>query len=325
MKSTYSILKKVSVSLMFVSLLIGCSTVKGIFGKASTKTEKSAQQITLSQNEIDQNKDEQLSHISDFSFATDYALRRSTNRNEPAIGVAAELNTRTLNIAGLPSFDDQKTMSTLVDDLLDPSLVAKGNMLLQQKDNEIISLQSQNKYLQSNRDKAIADFVKLSQATALQTDTLSSKLASYTSYWGLGGVVLGLWSFGVHIFWALLICIILYIILRGLSMTNPVAASVFSIFTRVGSLLIQFVEYIAPKSIEELELVSSEAYTALEKEYNTLKNSIISAAVTPVASSVTYTTSSVSPITIVVNSPISGSSGGSSNSSNSASISSSGH
>ena len=181
-------------------MIVGCSTVQGIFGKSSTSTQKSAEQITLAQDEIYQNKDAKLGEISQYSFATDYALKHSTN-NEPAVNVAGELNTRTLNIAGFPSLDDQKTMSTLVDELLDPTLVAKGNALLQQKDSEIISLQAQNKDLQANKDTAIANFVKLSQVTALKTDTLSSQLASYTSYWGLGRwqkdcVVLGHTSFG---------------------------------------------------------------------------------------------------------------------------------
>ena len=85
----------------------------------------------------------------------------------------------------------------------------------------------------------------------------------------------GLCSFGAHIFWVLLIGIILYIALRIFAATNPVAAAVFGVFTRIGSLVIQLVEYIAPKSISELELVSSEAYAALEKEYTTLKNTIV--------------------------------------------------
>ena len=220
-----SALKKVAVSLVIASLLLtGCSTVKGIFGKAITEEQKSANKIELVKTEISQNTDDQLSEISGLVFGVDYALRQSTNE-EPALDVAGELNTRTLNVAGLPPLLEQKKMANLVDDLLNPALLKDGSNLLLQKDQEIISLQEQKKELLANKDKAIANYMTLANSTALKTDTLSSKLASYTSYWGLGGVALGIWSFGKHIFWVLLVGGIGYIILRLLSMTNPTVRS----------------------------------------------------------------------------------------------------
>jgi hypothetical protein len=285
----FTVLTLTVTSLLFAT---SCSSVKGIFGKAATAEQQSAQKITLAQDEIYQNKGDQMSQVSQFSYGTGYALNKVTNK-EPAVVAANELNTRTLNIAGLPNLANQETMSTLVDELLDPTLVAKAKFTLSQKDQEINNLQSQAIELQANKQKAINDYITLANATALKVDTLSSTLASYTSYWGLGGVALGLWSFAKHILWVLIGCTILYIALRLLADTNPVAAAVFSIFTRIGSLAIQLVEYIAPKSIQELELVSSEAYTSLENEYNTLKNSIITAAVTPVAKTATTPTITV--------------------------------
>ncbi len=285
-----SILKKVAVSLVIVSLLAGCSTVKGIFGKSATAEQKSAQQITLAQNEIAQNTSDQLYQISDLSFGVGYSLNQSVN-DDPAVVAAAALNTRVQNIAGLPNLDDQKSMTALADALIN----GNGAKALAEKDKEISDLQSEKKDLLANKDKAIADYMNLAEKTALKTDTLSSQLASYTSYWGLGAVVKGLWSFVSHIFWVLVIGGVLYIALRLLADTNPIAAAVFSVFTRIGSLVIQSIEYIAPKSIAELELISSDAYKDLETEYNNLKNSIIAAAVTPVAAKVSAPTSTSTP------------------------------
>jgi hypothetical protein len=211
--------------------------------------------------------------------------------DDPAVIAAEVLNTRVQNIAGLPNLDDQKSMTALADALIN----GDGAKALAEKDKEISDLQSEKKDLLSNKDKAIADYMNLAEKTALKTDTLSSQLASYTSYWGLGAVVKGLWSFASHIFWVLLIGGVLYIALRLLADTNPIAAAVFSIFTRIGSLAIQAIEYIAPKSIAELELVGNEAYTALETEYNNLKNSIIAAAITPVATKASTPTSNSTP------------------------------
>jgi hypothetical protein len=279
-----SILKQVAVSLIIASLLVGCSTVKGIFGKSATAEQKSAQKINLAQNEIAQNTSDQLYQISDLSFGVGYSLNQSIN-DDPAVTAAAALNTRVQNIAGLPDLDDQKSMTALADALIN----GNGAKALAEKDKEISDLQSEKKDLLANKDKAIADYMNLAEKTALKTDTLSSQLASYTSYWGLGAVAKGLWSFASHIFWVLLIGGVLYIALRLLADTNPTAAAVFSIFTRIGSLFIQAIEYIAPKSIAELELISSDAYKDLETEYNNLKNSIIAAAVTPVATKTSTT------------------------------------
>jgi hypothetical protein len=287
-----SILKQVAVSLVIVSLLAGCSTVKGIFGKAATAEQKSAAKIELAKSDIAQNTSDQLYEISGLSYGVGFSLNQSVT-DDPAIRTAQTLNDRVQNVAGLPDLDDQKSMQSLVTQLLNNT----GDKALAAKDKEISDLQSQKKDLEANKEKAIANYMDLANATALKTDTLSSKLASYTSYWGLGGVALGLWSFGVHIFWVLLVGGIGYIVLRLLSMTNPTAAAVFSIFTRIGSIFIQLIEYVAPKSIAELELISNDAYKALEAEYNALKNSIVAAAVAPVATTVATTASIVTATT----------------------------
>lgn len=294
-----SILKQVAISLVIASLVVGCSTVKGIFGKSATAEQKSAQKITLAQNDIAQNTSDQLYEISGLSFGVGYSLNQSVT-DDPAVKTAQTLNERVQNIAGLPNLNDQKSIQSLADDLIN----GKGSKELEDKDKEISDLQAQKKDLEANKDKAISDYMTLANATALKTDTLSSQLSSYTSYWGLGAVVKGLVNFGKHIFWVGLFLGIAYTVLRILSFTNPVAASIFSIFSRVGSIAIQLIEYIVPKSIDELELVSNDAYKALETEYTTLKNSIIAAAVAPVATTVATaavpTAGSIAPPTVVI-------------------------
>jgi predicted small secreted protein len=293
-KTKSTILKVVAISLVIASLLTGCSTIKGIFGKSATAEQKSADKIELAKNEIAQNTSDQLYEIGGLSFGVGYSLNQSVN-DDPAIKTAQVLNERVQSVAGLPNLEDQKSMQSLVTDLLNNT----GDKALAAKDREISDLQSQKKDLESNKDKAIANYMSLAEKTALRTDTLSSQLSSYQSYWGLGAVAKGLWSFGTHIFWVLLIGGILYTALRIFAMTNPTAAVVFSIFSRIGSILIQLIEYVVPKSIDELELVSSEAYSALEKEYITLKNSIVAAAVTPITTTVATTVSPAPSPTVV--------------------------
>ena len=147
-KTKSTILKVVAISVVIASLLTGCSTIKGIFGKSATEEQKSADKIELAKNEIAQNTSDQLYEISGLSFGVGYSLNQSVN-DDPAIKTAQVLNERVQNVAGLPNLEDQKSMQSLVTDLLNNT----GDKALAAKDREISDLQSQKKDLESNKDK----------------------------------------------------------------------------------------------------------------------------------------------------------------------------
>lgn len=288
-------INKFILGLVLALTLTGCSTVKGIFGKNSTKEAKSAAKVELAQSAISQNTDDKLDVISGLSFGTDYALSKETNASQPVI-VAKELNSRVENIAGLPPLDQQKQMWLLIDDLIstNQNLVKQGNDVLLNQDKQIIELQSQTKELKDNKDKAIVQYMNLANATAMQSDTLSSELKSYQGFWGLSAIAKGIWSFGSHILWVLIIGGSLFLILRILADTYPPAGIVFGIFSKIGSVIIQAVEYIFPKALQEIELIAKNDYDALKTEYDTLKASIESqATIKPVVTAINSITGSL--------------------------------
>lgn len=264
---------------MLMMSLTGCSTVRGIFGKTSVATQKSVDKIELAQNEISQNTTSNIDLIAGLSFGTDYALNKITNP-VPAVNVAKELNNRVQSLAGMPSLDQQKEMWVLINNLIssNQSLVRLGDTQLAEKDQTITALQLEKRDLEINKDKRISDFINQATITALKTDTLSSQLASYTGFWGISAIVKGSVSLIKHLMWTLIIITVVYAILRGLADTYPPAGIIFSIFSKIGSVFIQFIEYLIPKSITELGLVSNEAYSEVTNELAKLKADITSAA-----------------------------------------------
>ena len=106
---------------------------------------------------------------------------------------------------------------------------------------------------------------------AQQTEALNKELDSYKSYWGLGAIFLGAKSFLTHSLWALLIFGVLFIVLRILAASNPIANAIFSIFSSIGASIIHGIGLIVPKAIEEVKGVSQTTLTKVVDTIQSLK------------------------------------------------------
>lgn len=244
-----------------LSLSGGCALVRSLRGSATHKEENARNKIVNSQNAIAANNENKIQQISNLSFGADFALDKVTNP-EPAIVVAKEMNDRVLSLTGLPPLEEQKTMLVMINDLLSTNinLIRLGEVQLSAKDKEITALQIETKILLANKDNAINKYITLAQSASQETDYADAQLKEYTGFWGLSGVFKSSWNFIKHIAWTLAIGGVLFLILRLLSTTNPIASAIFSVFDTMFAWIINCIKVIAPKAMTVANTVSKEAY-----------------------------------------------------------------
>lgn len=217
--------------------IMGCSTVKGIFGKSASKETVARAEITVVDKEVAKVNVQKLDRIGEYS----YGIKLVTN-TPPAV---TDLNERIGSLANQPTLEAMKEMETLVSQLM-----TNNHKLLLKKDKEIVDLQEDAIKLGLEKETAINKYIELASATAMKTDTLQSSLNQMNSWGGLGAIWYGLKRLIVRMAWGIGIFSVIFVILRVASMSNPMAASVFSIFSKIGSWFIGMIEFIVPKAAE---------------------------------------------------------------------------
>ena len=102
---------------------------------------------------------------------------------------------------------------------------------------------------------------------AKESDAKQATINEMGGMFGLNAVVWGLKRFFFSCLTGILIFAVIFIVLRVLSMTNPIAASVFSIFNMIGSTIISTVKALTPNAFSMSKLVD-------EHEYNRYKETL---------------------------------------------------
>lgn len=245
---------------------IGKSTIKQ---QAAISTLQNTSEIAASANQ------DRLAYISAYSFGISYDLAKETN--DIVELTAGKLNDRIQALAGKPDFNEVQIIKSLVDELITNQIA--GDKALSFKDKEIENLMNSVKSLEIQKNIETKKALALAINNAEQEDTIQSELNSTKTFWGLGGVAIGLFSFGSHIFWLLLILFILYFILRTAATFYPPAAVLWTVFSQIGAVLIKCVEGIFPKAISSLGLIESEVHNDVVAELAKLKADITNAAV----------------------------------------------
>jgi predicted RND superfamily exporter protein len=252
-------------------VLTSCTTVKGIFGKSSSKELKQSNKIEQVQQAQNKNTQSKLEQVSVLASGTDYALNKVTNR-EPNVDVAQDINKRVLSLSGQPNIEAEKEMWKLVDNLT--SQVSeerkKGEKSLEKKDKEIQKLQTESKDLLSEKDKEIAKYMKISQDTALLADKRKQELDDYQGWFGLKAVGKGLWQFITSMAWIIGGMALLYLILRAFASTNPVVGAIFSIVEQIAAGFIKIIQGIAPKASEFAKLVPQTKFNSYRQTLDKL-------------------------------------------------------
>ena len=237
-------------------IVTGCETT-GIFGNSSSKVDKASDRITEVQNKIIKNKDEKIYEVKDFSFATDYSLKKATNK-EPAILVAQNLNQRIETILGLPNIEKQSQMVMMVNNLISNNI--EGINALAAKDGYIQSLQDEEIFLLKKKDVEIQKALDLSASIALKADTTKSELDKYRGFFGLSAMWIGFKQFLKTAFWGILGFGTVFMILRMLSSVNPIAGAIFSVIDVAFSWVVNVIKVLAPKALTVANTVSGEVY-----------------------------------------------------------------
>lgn len=267
-------IKKVLAPILLSAVLIlqsGCAIFHSD-GKNSRQEETARTRVENVETLIDKNVTATLDELANISYGVDYALSKEQQPSNP-VQVARDLNTRAMALSGAPSLEEVKSMKTMIDDLTSQlkSERAKGQKLLEEKDLQITTLQTQTELLQEAKDAEIDKYMKLAQETAARADEIQSQLDKMNDFFGLGAVFYGLKRFFTRIAWLLGIGSILYIVLRFASMSNPFASAIFSLFDQIMSWFVHLIKVLAPRALE----VAGQTATSVANSYKNAMSKMV--------------------------------------------------
>jgi hypothetical protein len=257
-------MKKMFLPLILSVGLIFSTTGCSIFtskGKSAKTEEKGRAKIANVETQISANTAERIEQVATFAYGTEYALNKVSDPPKE-VTFAKDMNQRVISLAGSPAVDKMKEMQATIDKLTSTLITEQnaGKKMLASKDKEIISLQNETKALKLEKDAEIQKYMLAAQTAAATADAYKGELAEYQKWMGLGGVVKGLWQFIKSMAWILGIGSILFLILRFASLSNPFAASIFAIFSRIGSWCINIIEVIVPQALDKAGQISKNIY-----------------------------------------------------------------
>ena len=256
--------------LILCLILTGCAILKPTkqIDTNQSKINKEQQKIASISKEIDSNKDEKIKQSSIYAYGVSYSLGQI---EQPSIEVitASKLNDRVISIVGAPDLKESERIKKTID-LLNSEIQSerlKGEKLLIEKDKEIFSLQKAQKDLEKKYEQQIENTINEAKKSAKNADEANTTLNSMSGMLGLNAIFWGLKKFLIgSLTWITVFCIV-FLVLRLLSATNPIAASIFSIFNVIGSSILSVLKNLTPKAFELSNFVRSEEKT---KYKNTL-------------------------------------------------------
>jgi hypothetical protein len=220
-------------------------------GKAAKAEEKSRAKIVNVENAQAANNVEKIDTIAGLAYGTDYALSKV---NEPPreVTVARDINQRVISLSGSPTIEKMKEMQETIDKLTSQLATERdeGKVKMTAKDAEISTLQAKEKELSLAKESEIHKYMNAAQEAAANADAYKAEIDKMNSWFGLGAIWYGAKKFLFSSMWVLLGGSIIFLVLRMASFSNPIAASIFSIFTTMASWLINVIKVIVPKAVE---------------------------------------------------------------------------
>lgn len=256
--------------ILLVSLiLVGCGlTVRRQVDTAQNILNRQEKKIDLTVSDIEKVDAAKKQQTATLTAGIQHSLLQITN---PPIQVdtAKALNERVVSIIGSPHLDEIKRIKATVD-LLNSHVAEerkRGEELLSQRDKIISELQKQNVDLKQKYDDQLWQLADKANNIAKESDAKQATINEMGGMFGLNAVMWGLKRFFFSCLTGILIFAVIFIVLRVLSMTNPIAASVFSIFNMIGSTIISTVKALTPNAFSMSKLVD-------EHEYNRYKETL---------------------------------------------------
>ena len=270
-------MKNLFMTLICMAMLTGCGTIvpdnKNDNQKAIQGRENA---VEFAKEKIANNSDKKISEIATMAHGVDYSLSKvpATNTTHE-VTTAKEINQRVISIAGSPKVDELARIKLMVD-LLNSEIAKereRGTKLLQQKDVEILYVQTKSDALDANLNKKIGELASTAKKQAEIADDNKVIIDNVNQYFGLGAVFYGVKRFITSCIVGILIFGVIFLVLRLLAASNPIAATVFSVFNIIGAAIIHIIKGVAPKS---LNFSGFSASAELEKYKTTLSKLITS-------------------------------------------------
>ena len=258
------IMNKLIFILILCTLMAGCSATTGIFGKSSKAVDKQANRIEAVESKLNSANVHRLQEIGTFSYGIDLTLRNTHYTNQ--LYSIGQLNDRILSLAETPDLAAKQEMQRIVADL-----ESNHNRLLQSKDAEIKSLQTDITLLQSQKEVEVKKALDLSVNVASQADASQAALNEYKQWFGLKGILLGAKQFLTTSLWVILGFSFVYLILRVFAATNPFVGALFQIFNVIGGVFIRIIQSFAPQAAQEAGHVADIYRDTLERVVDVLQ------------------------------------------------------
>ena len=229
--------------------------------KNQDKITKVVQKSEATKDELFKGDQEKLTQTATFAYGVNHSLNQVTNITPP-VATALKLNGRIMSIVGSPQLDEMNKIVQIVD-LLNSEVVKekdKGQKLLNSKDDEVKELQAANNELKTKYEQQIGDLITKSKDIARNGDNAQATVNEISGNFGLNAVWWGLKRFVFTSITAILIFVVVFLLLRIASASNPIAAAAFSIFNVIGSGILQLIKGLTPRAVEISKLVNLEEH-----------------------------------------------------------------
>lgn len=245
-------IKKALIVILPVALCLfaGCGILtknKGVVGKAGVAENKAKERIEVVDDTAARVDAQRLDKIGAFASGIDYLLNKDANQS-PESAAAETLNERVVGLANKPDFREVQEVVTMADQIV--ANQADGKKAIEKKDKEIEDLGQSVKNLQTQKEHAVKSYLKIADKNAALADQYKQTLGQMDSFFGLGAIFYGVRHLVVRFAWILGIGSLAFLVLRIASMSNPIAASLFSIFNQAGSWFITGLAVLFPKALQ---------------------------------------------------------------------------
>lgn len=232
-------------------------------GKFTKKETASRTAISSVNSNIFSNLEKKLDTIATLSHGTGYAIEETIKKDTnapPEIHVANQLNERVQSVSGPANIEEINRIRQIVTFLAstNDADIARGTLELQKLDKEIQTIQQQYNELQKQKETEIARYMAIAQAAAAKSDSMASDLSQMNKWFGIGAIWYGIKRLFTSIFWGAIIFGVIFLVLRVLSTTNPIAASIFAVFDVIFSWMVSFFKSISPKAFQLSGFVKKE-------------------------------------------------------------------
>ena len=258
---------------VFLSIFLfttSCSTITPAKQETGNQKALNAQEKKAEKTleKLEKNAENKSIQTSILAAGTQYSLSQVTN---PPVEVqtAQALNERLISIVGTPHLDELQKIKLIVD-LLNSEVSEerkKGEKLLSQRDQIIVLLQKEKVDLKTIYETQVSVLTDKAKEVAKTADENQATINTMSGMFGLNAVFWGLKKFFFNFLTFIVVFGVIFLILRVLSTVNPIAATAFSIFNLLGSVVLNTVKSLTPNAVNLCKLVP-------QSEHNKYKDTL---------------------------------------------------